>query len=94
MVCHIVMWNLKEENKEENALAIKQALKALNGKIPGMHMLRVNRGYNEKGFDLCLYSEFESREAVLAYRDHPLHVACQAIVHAAMTERVVCDYDL
>jgi len=94
MVCHIVMWNLKEENKEENALRIKEALEALNGKIPGMHTLRVNRGYNEKGFDLCLYSEFDSRQAVLAYSDNPLHVACQAIVHAAMTERVVCDYEV
>ena len=94
MVCHIVMWNLKEENKEENALRIKQALEGLNGQIPGMKKLTVNRGYNEKGFDLCLYSEFETREDVLAYRDNPLHKACQQIVHAAMCERVVCDYEV
>ena len=94
MVTHIVMWNLKEENKEENALNIKRALEGLNGRIPGMLKLTVNRGYNEKGFDLCLYSEFETREDVLNYRDNPLHVACQAIVHAAMSERVVCDYEV
>ena len=94
MVVHIVMWKLKEENKEANALEIKRALEDLNGKIPGMFKLNVNRGYNENGMDLCLYSEFESREAVLAYRDNPLHVACQKIVHAAMSERVVCDYEV
>ncbi len=92
MVCHIVMWNLKEENKEANALEIKRALENLNGQIPGMLKLTVNRGYN--GFDLCLYSEFETREDVLSYRDNPLHKACQQIVHAAMTERVVCDYEV
>ena len=54
MVRHIVMWNLKEENKEQNALEIKQALEALNGQIEGLIKLEVNRGYNEKGFDLCL----------------------------------------
>ena len=94
MVRHIVMWNLKEENKEQNALEIKQALEALNGQIEGLLKLEVNRGYNEKGFDLCRYSEFESPEAVLFYRDHPLHKACQKIVHAAMVERVVCDAEI
>ena len=33
MVRHIVMWNLKEENKEANAAEIKRALENLNGKI-------------------------------------------------------------
>ena len=94
MVTHIVMWNLKEDNKEENALNIKRALENLNGKIPGMLKLTVNRGYNAAGFDLCLYSEFETREDVLAYRDNPLHKECQKIVHAAMSERVVCDYEI
>ena len=64
MVRHIVMWNLREENKEQNAAEIKRALEDLNGKIEGLIRLEVNRGYNEKGFDLCLYSEFESPEAV------------------------------
>ena len=92
MVCHIVMWNLKEENKEENALSIKRALEDLNGKIPGMRKLTVNRTYN--GYELCLYSEFETRADVLNYRDNPLHVACLKTVHAATTERVVCDYEV
>ena len=35
-----------------------------------------------------------TREDVLAYRDNPLHKACQQIVHAAMCERVVCDYEV
>ncbi len=92
MVCHIVMWNLKDENKEENALAIKRALEDLNGRIPGLLRLTVNRAYN--GFDLSLYSEFETRADVLSYRDTPLHKACQQIVHAAMSERVVCNYEV
>lgn len=92
MVRHIVLWNLRDENKEENARAIKQALEGLNGKIPGLIRLAVDRGYN--GFDLCLYSEFETRQDVLSYRDNPLHKAAQTIVHAAMKERVSCDCEV
>ena len=51
MVRHIVLWNLHEENKEENAAAIKAALEDLNGKIPGLRFLQVGRCYN--GYDLC-----------------------------------------
>ena len=91
MVRHIVLWNLHEENKEENAAAIKAALEDLNGKIPGLLFLQVGRCYN--GYDLCLYSEFDSREAAAAYRDNPLHKAAQKIVHAAMKERVAADYE-
>ena len=59
MVRHIVLWNLHEENKEENAAAIKATLEDLNGKIPGLRFLQVGRCYN--GYDLCLYSEFDRR---------------------------------
>lgn len=92
MVKHIVMWNLHEENKAENAQAIKAALEGLNGRIPGLRRLEVGVAYN--GFDLCLYSEFDTPEDAAAYRDNPLHKAAQKIVHAAMRERVACDYEV
>lgn len=91
MVRHIVMWNLKDENKEAAAAEIKAALEALCGQIEGLISLRVSRCYN--GCDLCLCSDFESRKAVLYYRDHPLHKAAQKLVHVAMTERYSCDYE-
>ena len=43
---------------------IKAALEDLNGKLPGLRFLQVGRCYN--GYDLCLYSEFDSREAAAA----------------------------
>ena len=68
MVRHIVLWNLHEENKEENAAAIKAALEDLNGKIPGLRFLQVGRCYN--GYDLCLYSEFTSKQALNSYKEN------------------------
>ena len=43
MVRHIVMYRLKEENKEQNARLMKEKLEGLNGKIEGLHGLRLDR---------------------------------------------------
>lgn len=95
MIQHIVFWNLKEEaegkKKEENAAIIKERLEALNGKIEGLKLARVARNFNEKGYDLCLYTEFTSKEALEHYQVHPLHLAVKGFVHQVMTERVVTD---
>ena len=91
MVKHIVMWKLKPENMEENARAIKNALEALNGRIPGLRSLKVNRCYN--GYDLCLESELDTREDCAAYGGHPLHQEALKVVLPAVSERVACDYE-
>ena len=92
MVKHIVMWKLKPEHMEENAQAIKEALENLNGKIPGLRRLTVNRCYN--GYDLVLESELDTREDCASYGDHPLHQEALKIVRPAITERVACDYEV
>ena len=47
MVRHTVMWKLKEENKTENAMGIKNRLEALVDKISEIKSLEV--GINENG---------------------------------------------
>ena len=97
MIKHIVMWNLKETaegaTKAENAAKIKQGLEALVGQIEGLLSAQVGTGINEKGFDLCLYSEFASKEALAFYQSHPLHDNVRQFVHKVVTERVVCDFE-
>lgn len=96
MVKHIVMWNLKENaegvSKLENAQKIKEGLEALVGKIEGLLSAEVGIGFNTNGYDLCLYSEFESKEALEFYQNHPLHDNVRQFVHKVISERVVCDY--
>ncbi|HIY09181.1 MAG TPA: Dabb family protein [Firmicutes bacterium] len=95
MVKHIVFWNLKEtaegKTKEENAAIIKAGLEDLVGKIDGLEKAQVSRGINPKGFDLCLYSEFSSREALAFYQDHPLHDQVRQYVHKVIDRREVFD---
>lgn len=98
MVRHIVFWNLKDNaegnDKQTNAKIIKEKLEALVGKIDGLIKLNVNQNYNEIGFDLCLYSEFVSRQSVLDYREHPLHKEVQSFVHKVISDRVVTDCEI
>ena len=98
MIRHIVMWNLKEEAegnpKATNGLMIKNKLEGLVGKIEGLHRMEVNPNVVASGYDLCLYSELESLDALAYYKEHPLHKEIQSFVHAVITDRVSCDMEL
>lgn len=94
MIKHIVFWNLNEEGKAEHAQGIRQRLEGLVGQIDGLLSAEVRENFNPKGFDLCLYSEFSSKEALDAYQVHPLHLEIKKYVHSAIYERVVVDYEV
>ena len=94
MVKHIVMWNLKKENKEQNAAKIKLQLEALKSVIPEIITMQVGRNFNtaECAYDLILYSEFENEEGLDAYIQHPAHKEIAAFIATVRTARVVGDY--
>ncbi len=99
MVKHIVFWKLKDEangmSKAENAAAIKQKLEDLNGKIEGCIKLEVGFDFlhSAESADIVLYSEFESKEALDFYANHPLHKAVMPFIAEARSERRVVDYE-
>ncbi len=96
MVKHIVFWNLKEEAEQglkvANALKIKEGLEGFVCGLPGPLKAEVGIGIPENGWDLCLYSEFDSKEHLAAYRKHPAHKKVQEFVHQVITGRAACDY--
>ncbi len=97
MIKHIVLWKLKESaagnDREVNAAIIKERLEALVGRIEGLFSLSVKRNVMENGWDLCLVGEYRDKEALLFYRDHPLHKEVQGFVHEVITERASCDFE-
>lgn len=98
MVKHIVFWKLKDEangmSKAENAAAIKQKIEALNGKIEGCIKLEIGFDFlhSAESADVILYSEFENKEALDFYANHPLHKAVMPFIAEARSERRVIDY--
>jgi quinol monooxygenase YgiN len=99
MVKHIVFWKLKDEangmSKLENATSIKQKLEDLNGKIEGCIKLEVGFDFlhSAESADVVLYSEFENKEALDFYANHPLHKAVMPFIAEARSERRVVDYE-
>mgnify|MGYP003306260678 CR=1 FL=1 len=93
MVKHIVMYKFKEGVDKDEAIGIiHDALTPLVGKIPGLNHLEVALAY--QGMDYALYSEFESREALAAYAEHPLHLAAKEKFFHFNESRVAADYEL
>jgi len=100
MVKHIVCWKLKEEahgnSKEENARLIKNKLEALKGKIQGLISIEVGINFLDSpgNYDVILYSELESQEALDIYQNHPLHQEVLPFIREAVLNRVAVDYQV
>lgn len=99
MIKHIVFWRLKESAggrpREENALLIKEAIEGMEGRIPGMTHIEAGIDLNrsEQASDIVLYSHFESKEALEAYRDHPEHRRFKDLISDLRYEKRVVDYE-
>lgn len=98
MVKHIVFWKLKEEangnNKATNASLIKEKLEALSGQIDGLINIEVGINFLSGNYDVALYSELESREALDTYQNHPKHQAVLPFVREVVEDRKAVDYEI
>jgi hypothetical protein len=98
MVKHIVLWTFREtaagRDKQENLQRAKEKLEAMAGKIPGMTRLEVgiNVQTREGAWDLALYSEFETKEALEGYQSHPEHLKVIEYLRTVRDQRAVVDY--
>ena len=93
MIKHIVLYTFKEGVDKEQAVAIvKEQLEPLVGKIPGLTHMEIRRAFN--GMDYALYSEFESKEALANYTQHPAHLAAKEHFWHFLNTRVAADYEV
>lgn len=92
MIRHIVMFSCKDVADRD---AIHQGLSILRD-IP--HALRLDVAINEKidqianDIDVIVYGEFESVEALRAYKAHPLYDESIRRVRPLRDMRVAADY--
>ena len=94
MVKHIVIYTLKEGTDRKAAVElIRSVLEPLVGVVPGLKHLEVRECY-QGGMDYCLYSEFDSREALAVYAEHPAHLAAKDKFWDMLDSRVCADYDV
>ena len=94
MVKHIVVYTLKEGvNKPEALEIIRSVLEPLVGVIPGLTHMEIRATY-QGGMDYALYSEFESKEALANYAQHPAHLAAKEHFWHFLNTRVAADYEV
>ena len=92
MVKHIVLYTLKEGvDKEKAVKLIGSVLEPLVGKIPGLLHMEIRQAF--QGMDYALYSEFESREDLVNYASHPLHLEAKEHFFHLLNSRVAADYE-
>lgn len=96
MIKHVVCWKLKEENKAENCEKIKNMLEGLVSVISEIESLEVgiNCNLSDMAFDLCLISEFKSKEDLEKYQTNCNHVKVSKFVRSVIKERIVVDYNM
>lgn len=97
MIKHIVMWRVRgddEATRARNAARVRAEFESLRGRVPGLRHLEI--GIDESrvdyAFDAVLYSEFESREALAAYANHPEHLRVRQALGDLRIARHQVDY--
>ena len=94
MVKHIVIYTLKPDtNKSEAVELIRSKLEPLVGVIPGLTHMEIRACY-QGGMDYALYSEFESKEALRDYAQHPAHLEAKDHFWHLLDTRVCADYEV
>lgn len=98
MIKHIVMWKLKDfaegADRATNACKVKQLLDTCANLSPGTLKFEVALAQPglEATYDVVLYSEFTTKEALDAYADHPTHQAVKPFIFAVRDSRQCMDY--
>lgn len=92
MVKHIVMWKFRE-GEEENVNLFLTRLAALQGVIPQLKNSTVAKNEPAGGWDAVLISEFDSYEALDAYKKDPRHVEVSSLCKSIRTDRASVDFE-
>ncbi len=92
MIRHIVMWKFRAgtESLQEEFLS---RLQALQGVIPQLKSCEVARSVGADNYDAVLVSEFDSMEALDAYKNDPRHVEVSSLCKSIREDRVAIDYE-
>ncbi len=100
MIKHIVFWKLKEHaegnDRAANAIKAKQLLDACSKLVPGILKFEaaIAQPGLEASYDVVLYSEFDSKESLDAYQNHPEHALIKPFFGAVREARQCMDYEV
>ena len=100
MVKHLVFWRMKDEaagaTKVVNVRRMKNEIEGLLGLIPGLIHIEVGIDFDgsAQAWDVGLYAELETPEALARYQTHPEHLRVAEFVREVTLERALVDYEV
>ncbi|NEW60127.1 Dabb family protein [Sulfurovum sp. bin170] len=94
MVKHIVMFDFKDENKQENIAKAKEMLEALEDTVPSLNSMEVGINFSEeaRAMDLSIYTEFDDKAGLEAYAIHSEHLKVVEFIKTVVIGSKVSDY--
>ena len=94
MVKHIVMFDFKPENKQENLLKAKRMLEALVDTVPSLKSMEVGLNFSEedRAMDLSIITTFDDKEGLALYANHPKHLEVVDFIKTVVSQSKVSDY--
>jgi heme-degrading monooxygenase HmoA len=95
---HVVMWNVRGDDaatRARNLALLKSEFESLRGRIPGLLQLEVGIDDSRIDYacDAVLLTEFESRQALAAYADHPEHLRVRRALGDLRSARHQVDFE-
>ena len=95
---HIVMWDVRGDDaaaRARNIGLLKSEFESLRGRIPGLLHLEIGIDESRVDYacDVVLFSEFDSREALAAYAQHPEHLRVRRALGDMRIARHQVDYE-
>ena len=94
MITHAVFFKFRKEHADD-VRAAKEGLDSLAGEVPEIRSLSVGINIlpSQRAYDLCLIAQFESLDALAAYRAHPKHVEIADWIDQRCVSTVSVDYE-
>ena len=99
MIRHIVLFKIKdfssEDERKEAAEKVLFNFRSLIGEIPQLRRYKVERDISctNDSYDVIIDSDFDSREDLLAYKNHPAHQFAVEQNRQWCSKKVVVDYE-
>jgi quinol monooxygenase YgiN len=99
MIKHVVMWNVRgddDASRARNLALLKAEFESLRGRIPGLLHLEIGVDDSRIDYacDVVLITEFESRQALAAYAQHPEHLRVRRALGDLRSARHQVDYEM
>ncbi len=97
MIRHVIMWKFTDSfnrmRKEQIMAEVEARFACLKNVIPEIKYMSVERDIlrSERSFDMIYITEFDSLEALEAYRVHPEHVKVAEFIKEVRVAQAVTD---